>query len=599
MYETKITTKLLSKVNSPQDIKHFSFPKLNELAEEVRETLICVCAKNGGHIGTNLGVVELTIALHYAFDSPKDKLVFDTTHQTYTHKLLTGKREKFDTICTPKGIPRFSVRSDNVHDCWGAGHASTGLSAAMGMAEARKRNKKQYEVVAIVGDGAMTGGMCFEAMNNIGYNQTDLLIVLNDNKMSISPNVGALYEYMKRLSMTSASDKPRREIGTIFEKLGIRYYGPVDGHDIEGLVQAFNELKHIRGPKLLHVLTEKGKGMQYMEKDKARWHEHAAFDIETGDPVKPKSPTLEGVAVQALIELAEKDDSIIGITAAMPSGTAMAKFGEKFPDRFYDVGIAEEHATTFAAGLACEGVKPFVCIYSPFLQRAFDQIMHDVSLQDLPVRFMVPKAAITGDGPTQGGILDLSYLRVIPNTVVMAPKDENELRHMIKTMQLYEKGPISVRYPKGNINSIPAEPLKEIPIGQAEVLREGKDVALIAIGSMVGDALKASDQLKGMGIEAAVVNARFAKPLDEKTIIHALKTCGKGITLEENTLVGGFGSAVLELLESRGLQDIHVTRIGAPDEYIGYDDPKNIKAGYGMNVESIVARAKEWVARTK
>ncbi|MBU2477066.1 1-deoxy-D-xylulose-5-phosphate synthase, partial [Candidatus Micrarchaeota archaeon] len=369
-------TKLLDKIDNPKDLKKLSVEELKELSEEIRSMLVNTCSVNGGHIGANLGVVELSVALHYVFNSPEDKFLFDTSHQSYTHKILTGRRKYFDTICIPGGIPRFTVRGETEHDVWSAGHASTALSGAMGMAEARKRNKKEYDVIAVVGDGALTGGMCYEALNNIGYNQTNLIIVLNDNKMSISPNVGAMYKHLKKLSMFADEEKNRRDVGTIFEKMGIHYFGPIDGHNMEKLVQELERIKDLPGPKLLHVLTVKGKGMPYMEDDKASWHEHPAFDVETGEPTGKKVTSVEKIAVEDLIKLGEKDNNVVAITAAMPAGTGLIKFGEKFPDRFYDVGIAEEHAVTFAAGLAAEGVKPFVVIYSPFLQRAFDQMVH-------------------------------------------------------------------------------------------------------------------------------------------------------------------------------------------------------------------------------
>ncbi len=590
--------KLLEKIDSPKDLKQLKIEQLKDLSDEIREMLLHTCSVNGGHIGANLGVVELSVALHYVFNSPEDKFLFDTSHQSYTHKILTGRKKYFHTICIPKGIPRFTVRGETEHDHWSAGHASTALSGAMGMAEARKRNKKEYEVIAITGDGALGGGMCYEALNNIGYNQTNMLIILNDNKMSISPNVGAMYKHLKKLSMVADEKIPRREVGTIFEKMGIYYFGPIDGHNVEKLVEELERMKDLPGPKLLHVLTTKGKGMHYMEKDKARWHEHAAFDIETGEPIKKGPTSVEKVAVKALIELAEKDKDIVGITAAMPAGTGLIEFGEKFPERFYDVGIAEEHAVTFAAGLAAEKAKPFVVIYSPFLQRAFDQIAHDVALQQLPVKLMVPKAAITGDGPTQGGILDFSYLRIIPHMIVMAPKDENELRHMIKTALDYDKGPISLRYPKGNpIGAEIDKEMKALEIGKGELIKEGKDISLISIGFMLKEALEVAELLKKEGIEAEVINARFAKPLDEKLILDSLKKTGRGITLEENILAGGFGSAVLEMLEEKNITNILIDRVGAPDGYIDYDSPASIKKQYEMDTESIVKKAKALVKK--
>ncbi|PIN99162.1 MAG: 1-deoxy-D-xylulose-5-phosphate synthase [Candidatus Diapherotrites archaeon CG10_big_fil_rev_8_21_14_0_10_31_34] len=592
-----IKTELLEKIDSPKDLKKLKVEQLKELSDEIRRVLLNTCSVNGGHIGANLGVVELSVALHYVFNSPEDKFLFDTSHQSYTHKILTGRRKYFHTICIPKGIPRFTVRGETEHDHWSAGHASTALSGAMGMAEARKTNKKEYEVIAITGDGALGGGMCYEALNNIGYNQTNMIIILNDNKMSISSNVGAMYKHLKKLSMITDENRGRREVGTIFEKMGIQYYGPFDGHNIEKLVEELERIKDLSGPRLIHVLTIKGKGMDYMENDKANWHEHSAFDIETGEPTKKSPVSIEKIAVEDLIKLAEKDSKVVAITAAMPAGTGLLKFGEKFHERFYDVGIAEEHAVTFAAGLAAEETKPFVVIYSPFLQRGFDQIAHDVALQKLPVRFMIPKASITGDGPTQGGILDFSYLRIIPNMVVMAPKDENELGNMVVTAYEYNDGPISVRYPKGTPIGVEIKESKALEIGKGEMIRKGKDISLISIGFMLKETNEAAEILKKEGIEAEVINARFVKPLDEKMICDSLKKTGKGITIEENILPGGFGSAVLEMLEDKGLNEVELHRIGAPDAYIDYDAPAEIKKSFGMDSKSIAKKAKKMLGK--
>ena len=595
----------LKDINSPKDLRQCSLEQLGSIADEVRQLLITTCASNGGHIGANLGVVELTMAIHYVFNTPKDKVIFDTSHQAYTHKIITGRRDQFPTLCKyPGGLSRFIVRGESEYDLFSAGHASTGLSAAMGFAEAAKHKKADYQTVCVVGDGALTGGMAYEALNNMGYNQTDINIILNDNKMGISHNVGAMFEYLKRLSEISTDDRARRAIGTIFEKLGFKYYGPINGHNFEELTHHLEEMKHIKGPKILHVLTDKGKGVDYMQNDKATWHEHAAFDIPSGvakaklDTTKPVHPSIESIATSALIKLAEKDKAIVGLTAAMAAGTGMVKFGEKFPDRFYDVGIAEEHAITFSAGLAAEGMKPVANIYSPFMQRAFDQIMHDVASMHLPVRMLLPKAAITGDGWTQGGILDLSYLRIIPNVVVAAPMNENELHHMVKMAVDYDKGPIAVRFPKGAGSgmAIDAE-FKTIPIGKAEVLKEGKDITLLAIGWPVQDALKAAAELEKKGISASVINARFAKPLDEETILAHAKKTGKLITIEENTLIGGFGSAVLECLERHGITNIDVKRLGAADGYIPFDTPANIKKSFGMSTDDIVKQAERMMGK--
>lgn len=596
----------LKDINSPADLKQCSTEELTDIAQEIRELLIDTCSKNGGHIGANLGVVELTMALHYVFNAPKDKVIFDTSHQAYTHKILTGGREQFPTICKyPGGMTRFIVRGETPYDLWSAGHASTGLSGAMGFAEAAKMKKEDYQTVCVTGDSSLTGGLAYEALNNIGYNQTDMVIILNDNKMGISPAVGAFHEYLQRLSTVSMDNRGRRNIGTIFEKLGFKYYGPIDGHNFEEMIHHLNEIKQIKGPKILHVLTQKGKGVDYMESDMGKWHEHAAFDVETGRPLaqrgndKAPLPSVEATAITTLLQLAEKDKTIVGLTAAMAAGTCMNKFGEKFPERFYDVGIAEEHATTFSGGLAAQGMKPVVCVYSPFLQRAFDEMMHDVSMMKLPVKFFIPKAAITGDGPTQGGVLDLSYTRILPHFVVMAPKDENELRHMVKTAIDYDKGPIALRYPKGSINPETKmdDELKTIPIGTAEVLKDGNDITLVGIGWSVQDCVKAAAELEKKGISAAVINARFAKPIDAKTMVKYAQKTKKFITVEENTLVGGFGSAVLECLEQNNVSNVAVKRLGAADDYIPYDKPENIRKKFGMSVEDIVNAAQKMVGK--
>lgn len=595
----------LKDVNSPQDLRQASVEDLNGIAAEIRHLLIDTCSKNGGHIGANLGVVELTMATHVVFNTPKDKVIFDTSHQSYVHKIITGRREQFPTLCKyPGGLSRFIIRGENEYDLFSAGHASTGLSAAMGFAEAAKHKKADYQTVCIVGDGALSGGMAYEALNNMGYNQTDVTIILNDNKMGISHNVGAMFEYLKRLSDVATDEVGRRNIGTIFEKLGFKYYGPIDGHNFDELIHHLSEMKHIKGPKILHVLTNKGNGVEYMENDKVTWHEHAAFDVPSGvakaklDTTKPQHPSIENIAVGTLIKLAEKDKTIVGMTAAMATGTGMVKFGEKFPERFYDVGIAEEHAVTFAAGLAAEGMKPIVNIYSPFLQRAFDQIMHDVASMNLPVRMFLPKAAITGDGWTQGGILDLSYLRIIPNVVVAAPMNENELQHMVKMAVDYSQGPIAVRFPKGQGSGMALDAdLKNIPIGKAELIRDGTDVTLFAIGWEVQDAIKAADELQKQGISAAVVNARFVKPLDEEMLLKYANKTGKIITIEENTLVGGFGSAVMEVLEKHNMHNVKVKRLGAADGYIPFDTPANIKKSFGMTVDDIVNTAKKMAGK--
>jgi len=596
----------LDKINSPSDLKKLNIRELRILAEEIRSFMLEILSKKGGHIAPNLGAVELTLALHYVFDSPKDKIIFDVGHQGYTHKIITGRRTLFHTIREFGGLSGFLRRIESPHDIFGAGHASTALSAALGIAKARDMKGEDFKVVAVIGDGALTGGMALEALNQGGHLKPDLTIVLNDNEMSIAENVGALSNYLAKLVTSPVYNKMKDDVWDllgklpsrylsktardvvrkikeslesflvptiIFEELGYRYVGPLNGHDLNILIETFERVKNLKGPTLIHIITRKGKGYKPAEEKPELFHGLGPFEIETGKPLKKQAPpSYTEVFGKTLVELAEEDDKIVAITAAMPLGTGLSIFREKFPERFFDVGIAEQHAVTFAAGLSLQGFKPFAAIYSTFLQRAFDQIIHDVALQRLPVRFALDRGGLVGeDGPTHHGAFDLSYLRLIPNMVIMAPKDEDELRDMVKTALLYEDGPIAFRYPrdKGVGVALKDRPTP-IPIGKAEVLKDGVDLLIIAVGSMVYPSLVASNLIeKEKGISVGVINARFIKPLDEEIILSYIEKGVKNIvTVEENALCGGFGSGVMELISTKNLRGLNFLRLGLPDRFV-------------------------------
>ena len=581
---------LLEQINSPHDLRGLTLRQLEKLAREMREFIINTVAQTGGHLGANLGTVELTLALHTVFESPKDKLIWDTGHQTYPHKLLTGRREKFSTLRQANGISGFCKRKESEHDLWEAGHASTSVSAALGFAKARDLLRQSHHVVAVIGDGAMTAGLAFEGLNNIGQSGTDLIVVLNDNSMSISPNVGALNNYLSRLRTTPSYDRLKGDLssvlkripmvgdtvnrtahslkerlkyllipGVLFEELGFKYIGPVDGHSIHALQTALREAKQVRGPVLVHAVTIKGKGYRPAERHPEALHGTDPFDKSSGKVEKQQNandaPKYTSVFAKTLNRLAEEDPRIVAITAAMAGGTGLSEFAKLYPERFFDVGIAEQHAVTFAAGLASRKLKPVVAIYSTFLQRAYDQLLHDVCQQNLPVRLMIDRAGLVGaDGETHQGVLDLTYLRSMPNMVIMAPKDENELQHMVYTALRYDEGPIAVRYPRGQGIGVPLQQqLQEIPIGQSEVLREGDDLVICAIGVMVSTALQAAERLAAEGWQCTVINARFVKPLDIITIAPRVARVGLLLTLEDNVRMGGFGSAVLEALSAEGV----------------------------------------------
>lgn len=619
-----ITKNLLETINSPADVKALSLEQLKQLAEEIRQLLISVISKTGGHLAPNLGVVELTLALHRVFTTPKDKIVFDVGHQSYIHKIITGRREQFSTLRQYGGLSGFPKRSESEHDAFGTGHSSTSISAALGMAVARDLQGEDYNVIAVIGDGSMTGGMAFEALNNAGTLHKKMIVVLNDNEMSISKNVGAMSEYLYQLRTGETYNKIKHDIegwlknmefGTdvlkairrlkgsvkylmvptsIFEELGFTYLGPIDGHDLQGLTEVLQAAKKIDGPVLVHVLTKKGKGYKPAEESPNKFHGTGPFDIATGKKIaNPNAPiTYTEVFGRTLAELANTDKDIIGITAAMPDGTGMSTFAKAHPERFFDVGIAEQHAVTSAAGAAAAGMKPVAAIYSTFLQRAYDSVLHDICMQKLHVTLCLDRAGLVGDdGYTHHGVFDYAYLRSMPEMTIMAPKDENELRHMLKTAVDFD-GPVSVRYPRGSgVGVSITEPMHSLPIGKAEVLREGKDVCLWAIGSMVQSALQAADKLAEQGISAGVVNMRFAKPLDEELLLEQAAQYGKIVTLEEGVLQGGVGSAVLETLnEAKILQQCRVLTLGIPDEFVLHGDKKLLMKDLGLDVDAIVAK---------
>lgn len=620
---------LLDKINSPADVKKLSDEQLKQLAAEIRQLLIKVISHTGGHLAPNLGVVELTLALHKVFTTPQDKLVFDVGHQAYIHKIITGRREQFPTLRQYGGLSGFPKRCESEHDAFGTGHSSTSISAALGMAVARDLQGEDYNVVAIIGDGSMTGGMAFEALNNAGTLHKKMVVVLNDNEMSISKNVGAMSDYLYHLRTGETYNKIKNDIegwlknmefGTdvlkairrlkgsvkylmvptsIFEELGFTYLGPVDGHDIHGLIEVLQAAKKIDGPVMVHVLTKKGKGYKPAEDSPNKFHGTGPFEIATGKKItNPAAPiSYTEVFGKTITELADSDKKVVGLTAAMPDGTGLNIFAQAHPDRFFDVGIAEQHAVTAAAGMAAAGMKPVTAIYSTFMQRAYDSILHDICMQKLHVTMCLDRAGLVGDdGYTHHGVFDYAYLRSIPNMTIMAPKDENELRHMLKTALSFN-GPISVRYPRGSGVGVDiTEPMHELPIGKAEVLREGKELCFWAIGSMVQSAVQAADKLKEQGINAGVVNMRFAKPLDKELLIEHAKRYGKIVTLEEGVLAGGVGSEVLEILDDAGLlQQCAVLRLGIPDEFVTHGDKKLLFRDLGLDTDAIVQKAATFV----
>jgi 1-deoxy-D-xylulose-5-phosphate synthase len=620
--------RILDQINTPSDVKKLNLEELQRLCDEIRNEIISTVSKNGGHLASNLGIVELTVALHYVFDLPMDKLVWDVGHQSYVHKLLTGRRDRFYTLRQYGGLSGFPKRDESHYDAFDSGHSGISISSALAMAEARRKKGERGKAIAVIGDGSMTAGLAFEGLNQAGHIDQDLIVVLNDNEMSISPNVGALSSYLNRLMTGQFVNRFREEIkafletlpgigksvlrfvkqaeeslkgllmpGLLFEELGLKYIGPIDGHRLDYLIETFQNIKKWRGPILVHVLTKKGKGYRPAEMNPARFHSVGPFVIETGEPrgnQKKNPPTFTEVFGETLCQLARENSRLIAITAAMQSGTGLENFSREFPNRFYDIGIAEQHAVTFAAGFALEGMKPVVAIYSTFLQRAYDQIQQDVCLQNLPVVFALDRGGIVGeDGPTHHGVFDFSYLRHIPNLIVMAPKDEEELRHMIKTA-IDCASPVAFRYPRGGgVGVRMGAPLQSIEIGKGEVLSEGKDLLILAIGSTVHPSIHAAEKLKYAGIDAALINSRFLKPLDEELICGWAKKTGKVLTVEENVLQGGFGSAVLELLQEKGLFSIQVRRLGIPDLFLEHGPQTLLRGKYGLDENGIFEEAKE------
>ena len=616
----------LENINSPADLKQLSRSDLPILASEIRQVIVDVVSKNGGHLAPNLGTVELAIAIHYVFEAPDDKIIWDVGHQSYTHKLLTGRREQFHTLRQYDGISGFTRLSESPYDAFSTGHSSTSISAGLGISSAKCLKKETSKVVAVIGDGAMTAGLAYEGFNQAGDIKKDLIVILNDNDMSIAPNVGALSSLLSRTFSAKYLQDFRQEIkdflkslpkiggdiyqlakrskesfksfmtpGMLFEAFNFEYFGPINGHNLNHLIDILNNIKLLNEPVLLHVTTKKGKGYPPAEKNPIYFHGVGCFNSETGEDIKKENciPTYTEVFGKTLLKMAETDDRIIAVTAAMPEGTGLVKFAETYPDRFFDVGIAEQHGVTFAAGLATEGFKPVVAIYSTFLQRAYDQILHDVCIEALPVVFAVDRGGIVGeDGATHNGIFDLSYFRILPNMVVMAPKDENELVRMLITA-LAHKGPVAVRYPRGTGSGVKMENQDvPIPIGKGEVLKKGDDVLILAIGTSVSEALSAHSTLMEQGISATVVNCRFVKPLDSDLIVSLAREIPRIITVEENVRQGGFGSAVMECLSEQRITGFLLECIGIPDTFVEHGSQSLLRTKYGIDAAAIVNAAK-------
>ncbi len=616
---------LLAGINSPADLKKLNDGDMQQLAKEIRTEIIQIISRTGGHLAPNLGVVELTLALHAVFNSPQDKIVWDVGHQAYIHKILTGRRKEFTTLRQYKGLSGFPKRSESPHDVFDTGHSSTSISAAVGLAKARDLRAQKHSVVAVIGDGAMTGGMAFEALNHAGILGSNMIVVLNDNEMSIAANVGALSSYLSRMRIDPKYYKGKAEIkrglqkipaignkvvkavekakdglkyalvpGVLFEELGFRYLGPVDGHDIIAVRRALEMARTRGGPVLVHVLTTKGRGYKPAQENPDKFHGVGPFDVSTGEVCKNAgAPSYTQVFGEALSVLGEEYSTLVAITAAMPDSTGLGKFASKFPERFIDVGIAEQHAVTMAAALGLQGFKPVLAIYSTFFQRAYDQIVHDICLQNAPVILAVDRAGVVGDdGPTHHGVFDISFLRHIPNMAIMAPKDENELRHMLKTA-VEHNGPIALRYPRACGEGVQLDArLVKLPFGKAEVIKDGKDITLLGAGPMANLCCEAAAVLAEQGVLAAVINARFIKPLDEERIVYYARRTGKVVTVEDNVLAGGFGSAVLEVLDKHQVH-VPLIRIGYPDEFVEHGSISELHDQYGINVTGIVRAVKK------
>ena len=610
---------MLEQINGPEDLKKLNFKEKNILAQEIRDYIIEIVSKNGGHLASNLGIVELTLAIHSVFDLNKDKVVWDVGHQSYVHKILTGRKEELKTLRQLNGIAGFPKTSESKTDCFNTGHSSTSISAAMGMATARDIKKEDYSVVAVIGDGALTGGMALEALNHLGCSQTKMIVILNDNEMSISKNIGGINMLLSKLrakkKYTIINKKSRKVFEKIpflgnfiiksvrrlkksikqliipkmyFEDIGFKYLGPVDGHDIEELEYFLSSAKHLDEPVLLHILTKKGKGYKPAEESPDKFHATSPFDIETGKPKKEKKKDYSKAFGEKLVELASKNEKIVAITAAMKDGTGLTEFAEKYPDRYFDVGIAEQHALTFAAGLAKEGMIPFVPIYSSFYQRGYDQVIHDICMQNLPVIMCVDRAGCVGnDGETHQGLYDMAFFKIVPNITIMAPKDFKELHEMME-LAIKLKRPVAIRYPRGGEDDIKFEKHFKLSLGRAEILKFGKDVTIIGIGNMTSKAMKVASKLKQKGINAEVINARFLKPLDKRTIINSIKKTKSVITIEDGIVSGGLGTSIKELIINNKLKGIKIKSFGYPDKFIQHGSVQELEKIYGLDVDKIL-----------
>ena len=621
---------VLARVNVPSDIRRLDLAELNRLAGEIRTQMIDTVSRCGGHLAPSLGTVELTLALHRVFNTPTDKLIWDVGHQAYAHKIITGRKDRFHTLRQKGGISGFPKREESPYDVFNVGHSSTSISAATGIAEARCLRGEDYKIVVVIGDGSMTAGMAYEGLNWAGDRKKDLVIVLNDNEMSISPNVGAMSSYLNRIMTGQTVTKLKSEFkhflktipsigdqmvrftrqleeslkalivpGALFEELGFNYVGPLEGHRLDHLIKNLENVRKMDGPVLVHVLTRKGKGYPFAEQDPSRFHGIAPFCVETGEAAAKDSaiPTYTQVFGQTMVRLGRANPKVVAITAAMCDGTGLDRFAKEFPDRFYDVGIAEQHGVTFAAGLATEGFIPVVAIYSTFMQRAYDQIIHDVCLQNLPVVLALDRGGFVGDdGPTHHGLFDYAYIRSVPNIIAMAPKDENELQHMLKTATEC-RSPVSVRYPRGQgVGADMDETPRDIPVGRGEILCDGSDLAIVAIGSTVWPAMAAARKLRQEGIGIRVINARFIKPLDGELLCRTANDLKKIITVEENVLMGGFGSALLELFEQEGIRDVRVRRLGIADEFAAHATQAELRSQYGIDEAGIIQAARQMAA---
>ena len=612
---------MIEKINSPEDVKKLNLQEKKQLAEEIRKYILEVVSENGGHLASNLGVVELTIALHSVFDVPKDKIVWDVGHQTYIHKIITGRKEQLKTLRKLNGIAGFPKTNESESDCFNTGHSSTSISAALGMARARDLKGENNSVLAVIGDGALTGGMALEALNDAGYSQSKLTVILNDNEMSISKNIGGLNMLLSKLRTKKTYTKSNVSIKKVlnkipligkptvkivrrikrgikqliipkmfFEDIGFRYLGPVDGNDIEQLENLLKISKQLEGPVIIHVLTKKGKGYEIAEKNPDKFHATGPFDIETGKPKKEKKADYSKIMGETLIELAQKNEKIVAITASMKDGTGLGEFAKKFPKRFFDIGIAEQHALGLAAGMAKEGMIPVVPIYSSFYQRCYDQVIHDIAIQKLPVIMCVDRAGIVGaDGETHQGTLDMAFFRLVPNLVILAPKDFKELKEML-TFAVTLNKPVVIRYPRGGEDSYKIEKQEKIELGKAEILKEGTDLSIIAIGKMVARAMKLADKLEKEGIQAEVINARFLKPIDKETMKKSIEKTKNVVTIEDGTVINGLATAIEEIILEEKLENVTIQKYAYPDEFIKHGGVEELEKIYGLDEEEILEK---------